>query len=161
MSIHTYCLATVTSAKAIATLTESDQGGAYRDNHPWLVARDLWAAAQNAGETMPILLAVQDGGRIGFTHYAFITGIEVMARQLGGYDSVCRFGRLEKMHPIWEDIDSVTLKPAAEQLARESREGIHQHRFHLTQQLLRPYAICETPSFLLHPSSPAFGDQAP
>lgn len=147
--IHPWCIATVTSAKAITTLTENDQGGAYRDNHPWLIAEDLWRVAESAGESMPILLAVHEGNTIAFSHYAFITSVEVLAKQLGGYDSVCRFTQLLKMHPIWSEIDSVALKPTAEQLAREHREDLHQHRFHLTSQLIRPYAICETPAFLL------------
>ena len=149
MKIHPWCLATVTNAKAIKTLTENDQGGGYRDDHPWYVARDLWLAAVAAGETMPLLLAVQDGGNIAFTHYGFITAIDVLARQLGGHESVCRFTRLQTVHPIWQEIDSVALVPTAEQRAREQREGLHQHRFHLTPQLIRPYAICETPPFLL------------
>jgi hypothetical protein len=62
------------------------------------------------------------------------------------------------MHPIWRDIDSVALKPAAEQLERERREGLHQHRFHLSSRLIRPYAICETPAFLLA-SATDRGDQ--
>ena len=148
-NVHRWCITTVTTAKAIATLTENDQGGAYRDTHPWLIARDLWQLAESAGESMPILLAVHEGNTIAFSHYAFITSVEVLAKQLGGFDSVCRFTRLQKMHPIWSDIDSVALKPTAEQLARELNEDLHQHRFHLTSQLIRPYAICETPAFLL------------
>ena len=154
-AVHKWCIATVTTAKAISTLTENDQGGAYRDNHPWLIARDLWQLSATACESMPILLAVHEGNTIAFSHYAFITSVEVLAKQLGGYDSVCRFTRLLKMHPIWSDIDSVALKPSAEQLAREQNEDLHQHRFHLTSQLIRPYAICETPAFLLAGPLPA------
>jgi hypothetical protein len=58
------------------------------------------------------------------------------------------------MNPIWSDIDSVALKPTAEQLARELREDLHKHRFHLTSQLIRPYAICETPAFILAGMTP-------
>lgn len=160
MKIHPWCIATVTTAKAIKTLTESDQGGTYRSDHPWYVARDLWLAAQALDEQVPLLLAVQDGNHIGFTHCGFITGIDVLAKQLGGYDSACRFTRLAPVHPIWSDIDSVALKPAAEQLERERREGLHQHRFHLSAQLLRPYAICETPPFLFAPATTTGGPGA-
>ncbi len=153
--VYKWCIATVTTAKAIATLTENDQAGAYRDHHPWLIAQELWRIAESAGESMPILLAVQEGNIIAFSHYAMITSVEVLAKQLGGHDSVCRFTRLQKMHPIWSEIDSVALKPTAEQLAREQREDLHQHRFHLTSQLIRPYAICETPAFLLAGLPPA------
>lgn len=147
---HPWCIATVTTTKAIQALTENDQGGTYRSDHPWYVAKDLWQAAEAIDERVPLLLAVQDGNTIGFTHCAFITSIEVLAKQLGGFASACRFSRLMPIHPIWQEIDSVALKPATEQLERERREDLHQHRFHLTGQLIRPYAICETPPFLLN-----------
>lgn len=151
MNTHPWCIATVTSAKAIKTLTKGDQGGTYRSEHPWYVAQDLWRAAQELDQRVPLLFAVQDGNTIAFTHCGFITSVEVLAKQLGGFDSACRFTRLMPMHPIWQDIDSVALKPASEQLERERREALHLHRFHLTPQLIRPYAICETPPFLLNP----------
>ena len=36
-----------------------------------------------------------------------------------------------------------------EGLRREETEGIHQHRHALTEGEVRPYAICETPAFIL------------
>ncbi|MEZ5597697.1 MAG: hypothetical protein R3E84_15135 [Pseudomonadales bacterium] len=149
MPVHTYCLATVTTAKAIDSLKENADAGGYRDAHPWIVGRELWMQARDAGLRMPLLLAVQNGNRIGFSHYAWLTEIAVLSRQLGGHESVCRFEGLKPMHPIWEAIDSVTLQPTPAQVRREELEGLHQFRFHLTPQLLRPYAICETPAFLM------------
>jgi len=164
MKIHPWCIATVTTAKAIQALTEAQteqsgsatrggtsRGGTYRTDHPWYVAHDLWLEAQRQEAQVPILFAVQNGNTIGFTHYALITGIDVLSKQLGGYETACRFTTLAEMHVIWRDLDSVALKPAAEQLEREAREGLHVHRFHLTSQLIRPYALCETPPFLLNP----------
>jgi hypothetical protein len=159
LKVHPWCIATVTTAKAIKALTEAQaespgsgpRGGTYRTDHPWYVAHDLWLDAQKKEEQVPLLFAVQDGNSIGFTHYGFITGIDVLSRQLGGYETACRFIALADMHVIWREIDSVALKPTAEQLDREQREGLHVHRFHLTSQLIRPYALCETPPFLLHP----------
>lgn len=158
MLIHPWCIATVTTAKAIEALTENaagnpEQSGTFRDAHPWLVARSLWMQATAAGETVPLLLAAQEESRISFSHCGLVTGIDVLTKQLGGHESACRFTRLSLMNPIWHDIDSVALKPAPEQLERERLENLHAFRFHLTPQLIRPYAICETPAFLLTPSS--------
>jgi hypothetical protein len=55
------------------------------------------------------------------------------------------------VNPIFSPVDSLLLKPAEEQLRRETLEGIRQHRHPLTISELHPYAICETPGFLLEP----------
>ena len=58
------------------------------------------------------------------------------------------FTPLQPVNPIWTDLDSVFLKPSGEQLQREIVEGIHQHRYPVTEGEIRPYAICETPAFI-------------
>jgi len=65
------------------------------------------------------------------------------------YESLCEFSRLEPVNPFWTDLDTVFLKPSNEQLQREVLEDIHQHRYPLTEGEIHPYAICETPPFIL------------
>ena len=125
MTPSPYCLATVVSAKAIDTVLEAGGDGAYRDRHPWIVAKQLFAQAQDAGQSMPLLLAVpDDGGALTLSHWADIIEIEALELHRGQWDSICRFTPPQPMHPIWQTLDSVALKPTAEQLKREALEDL-------------------------------------
>lgn len=142
-----YSLAAVVSNKALAALLEASGQGTYRDEHPWLVAADLVAAAAGRGERVPILFAA--GQPATFSHWGFVIDMEVLELHRSSWLTACRFTRLTPVNPIFEAIDSVFLKPADEQLERERREDVPRHRHPLTEAELRPYAICETPPFVL------------
>ncbi len=147
--VSPYCLATVVTRKAIDNLLESGADGAYRDSHPWIVAREMFEAARDDGLQLALLLAVDDGTGLLLSHWAPVLEIEAMELHRGRWDSICRFGGLREVNPIWQALDSVALKPAAEQLRREAVEDLTVHRYHLDASVIRPYAICETPAFLL------------
>ncbi len=151
MDIAPYCLCTVVSDKALQALLEASGRGSYRDDHPWLVARDLAAAYADEGQRLPLLFAA--GQPPGFSHWGFVERLEVLELHRSSWATTCAFTALHPVNPIFEAIDSLFLKPTAEQLARERREGIHQHRYPLTLAELRPYAICETPAFILREGS--------
>jgi hypothetical protein len=146
VQIHPHCIVTTVSAKALEALIEAGGRGTYRDSAPWLVARDIFARAQADGERLPILFAA--GQPPEFSHWAFIESLEVVELHRGAWETACRFSPLEAVHPIWQAIDSLFLKPGAEQVAREQREGIHCHRYPLTAAELHPYGLCETPPFI-------------
>ncbi len=147
---HPYCIATIVTAKAIEALLEASGEGNYRDEHPWLVARDLLTAADAANEALPILFACtgEDGRPAAFTHWSVIRGIDVVELHRGQWDSRCAFGKLLPVNPIWEPIDSLLLKASSEQMEREAREGIRVSRQPLDEHHIHPYAICETPAFI-------------
>ncbi|MYF52128.1 MAG: hypothetical protein F4220_18580 [Gammaproteobacteria bacterium] len=69
----------------------------------------------------------------------------------GQWETACRFEAPKPMHPIFTELGSVFLKPASEQLERERREGLRQHRMALDETHIHPYAICETPPFISAP----------
>jgi len=146
---YPYCICATVSAQALDALLESSGRGAYRDTHPWLVAREMLEAARAEGQALPILFAT--GVPSTFSHWGFIAELEVVELHRATWESVCRFERLEPVNPIWTSLDSVFLKPSGEQLRRETLEGIHQHRYPVTEGEIRPYAICETPAFILQP----------
>ncbi|MEZ5560478.1 MAG: hypothetical protein R3E86_18275 [Pseudomonadales bacterium] len=148
MSSHPYCICTSVSQKALDALLEASGQGTYRDDHPWLVARDFLEAARQVGERLPVLFAVGTPGT--FSHWGFIEALRVVELHRATWETACSFSRLKAVNPIWTDLDSVFLKPAGEQLEREAREGIRQHRYPLTVAELHPYAICETPAFILN-----------
>jgi hypothetical protein len=140
-----YCIATVVTHKAIEAMLEAGGKGNYRDEHPWLVAKDLF---EQADLTVPILFASTGDAGTEFSHWSTITHIEVVELHRGQWDTRCSFGDLQTMNPIWTPIDSVFIKPSAEQLEREVRENIRVIRHALDEHHIHPYAICETPAFI-------------
>ncbi|MEQ8783553.1 MAG: hypothetical protein RIE06_28145 [Roseibium album] len=147
MDIAPYCLCTVVSTKALQALLEASGRGSFRDDHPWLVARDLLSAYSADERRLPILFAA--GEPAAFSHWGFVDRLEVLELHRSSWATTLAFTALHPVNPIFEDIDSLFLKPTPEQLERERREGIHQHRYPLTLAELRPYAICETPAFIV------------
>lgn len=146
MEIAPYCIAAPVSGKALQALLEASGRGTYRDSQPWLVARELLERCHAAGMRLPILFAAGSPAR--FSHWGFIERLDVVELHRATWETACAFTPLKAVHPIFEDIDSVFLKPTEEQSSRERLEGIAQHRYPVTEAELRPYAICETPAFI-------------
>jgi hypothetical protein len=147
MTPYPYCICTSVSDKALSALLEAGGRGRYRDDHPWIVARELWEDAARTGRQLPVLFAV--GQPASFSHWAFIERLAVVELHRASWETECGFSALAPVNPIWTTLDSVFLKPSDEQLKRERLEGIRQHRYALTNAELHPYAICETPAFIL------------
>jgi hypothetical protein len=147
MTIAPLCICTTVSAKALQGLLEASGRGTYRDDHPWLVARDMLRDSTADGLRLPVLFAVGSPSR--FSHWGFIETLQVVELHRATWETACTFTPLQPVNPIFEPVDSLFLKPTAEQLIRERLEGITQHRYPLTEAELRPYAICETPAFIL------------
>ena len=145
-AVYPYCVATTVSGEGLKVLLESSGQGKYRDTHPWLVALDMLDAARAAEQELPILFAT--GQPSAFSHWGFVTDLAVVELHRATWETVLAFTPLTPVNPIWVDLDSVLLKPTAEQLDREVREGIHQHRYPVTEGEIHPYAICETPAFI-------------
>ena len=148
MSVHPYCVCTTVAAKSLQALLEASGRGRYRDDHPWLVARELLVAANDLDEQVPILFATI-GSPTEFSHWGFLQAIEVVELHRGQWETYCTFTPLHPVNAIWSSLDSVFLKPSGEQLRREELEQIHQHRYALSEGEVHPYAICETPAFIL------------
>jgi hypothetical protein len=147
MTPYPYCLCTTVSEKALQVLLEASGRGTYRHDHPWLIALDLLRLAEAAGQRLPVLFAV--GQPLRFSHWGLVDSLTVVELHRATWETACTFTPLKPVNPIFEEIDSVFLKPTAEQLDRERREGIHQHRYPVTSAELHPYALCETPAFIV------------
>ena len=145
-AISPFCLVTTVTPKALKVLLESAGAGAYRDAHPWLMARELFEAAHAGGERMALLIA--SGEPLQFSQWGWVESIDVVELHRGQWESRCNFGKLEAVNPIWSELDSVFLKPGDDQLRRETLEPIRQHRTALDALHIHPYAICETPAFV-------------
>lgn len=158
MKFAPYCFCTVVTDKALKVLLDAPAGGAYKDNHPWLIAEELLRAAQARDEAVALLLACNElarnapadslsGGALEFSHWAVIDTIEVNRFRQGAESRVC-FAKLHEVSELWAPLDSLMLMPAAERLRRETLEGLRPSRQCLDEHALHPYAICEAPPFL-------------
>jgi hypothetical protein len=147
MTAYSYCICTTVGVKSLEALLEGSGQGNYKDEHPWLVAQEFLETAREASSRLPILFAT--GQPSEFSHWGYVEAIEVFELHRGQWETRCEFSPLVAINPIWTAIDSVFLKPSAEQHRRETLENIHQHRYALTEGEIHPYAICETPPFIL------------
>ena len=155
MTVTPCCICTTVSAKALQALLEASGQGTYRDDRPWLIARDMLLEGEAQGRRLPILFAVASAGpghRSRFSHWALVDTLQVVELHRATWETACSFEALRPVNPIFEAVDSLFLKPTAEQVTRERLEGIPRHRYPLTEAELRPYAICETPAFILKES---------
>ncbi|MCC5885549.1 MAG: hypothetical protein JJT88_03855 [Gammaproteobacteria bacterium] len=146
MTAHPYCLAVAVDATALTRLLAEGDVGGYRDSHPWYVAATLLETARNQGHTLYLLLAA--GSPLQLGHWAEVIDIEVH-RYASTRETRVRIGSTGKVSPLFEELESLTLAPSAWQLEREQQEGLRVRRVHLDGHWIRPYAICETPAFLL------------
>lgn len=152
MDVYPYCLCTSVPAKAIASFLdgrglEGGGVGSYRDAHPWLIAREMKEAADGAAQALVVLIA--SGEPPGLTHWTVVTRIDVVELHRGMWETACDFSSLEPVPEIWSPLDSVILKPGDDQLRRERLEPIRKHRQLLDVRHIHPYAVCETPAFLM------------
>ena len=141
-----YCICAPVTAQALESIRAGGGAGAYRDAHPWYVAQELLAGARERGEALAILFV--SGEPEEFHWWAEIKEIDVEAFHPGTWETRCMFSRLNPVARIFRPLDSVALYPGEEQLRRESLEPVRQHRQYLDANLLRPYAIAETPAFV-------------
>ena len=145
-----YCLVVLVTQRAIESMLENSGQGIYRDTHPWAVAEQLLAQAQAEQTSMPIIFAsLGDVQGAAYSHWSIVEKIDVLSLTSNRWESRCEFGALNVVNPIWQDIDSVMHKSSEEQLLREQVEGIRTLRMPLQENQIHPYAICETPAFIL------------
>ena len=145
---YPYCLCAVVAAKSLRSLLEVGGVGAYRDTHPWLIARELLDAARAARQSLVLVIASGEPWEL--THWTTVRGIDVVELHRGQWETACDFDVLRSVPEIWASLDSLMLKPGDDQLRREQLEPIRQHRQLLDARHLLPYAVCETPAFVVH-----------
>jgi hypothetical protein len=146
MNAYPYCIAVTVSAKALAAIVENGGRSSYRDQHPWLIAREMLQAARDQGLILPLILAT--GTLLELTHWATIRDIDVDELHKASWESRCDFDGLQGVSPIFTSLDSLMLKPGDDELRREQLEDVRPWRRALDERHIRPYAICETPAFI-------------
>lgn len=147
MNVCGRCLCAVAGEKALQSTVEGTGAGVYVDSHPWIVAAEMLNEAANAGERMAVVLASGEPAK--FSRWAFVKAIDVRELHRGLWQTRCAFGALQPVNPIFQALDSVFLAPPEEQLHRERVEPVRVRRQPLDAALIHPYAVCETPVFIL------------
>src|SRR5262245_49676631 len=103
MNAFRYCICVTVSAKALTAIIDNGGRGAYRDNHPWLIAEELLQAARDEGAVMPLLLAT--GAPLEFVHWASVREIDVEELHKGAWESRCDFDSLQAVSPLFTSLD--------------------------------------------------------
>lgn len=150
MNVCSRCLCTVAAKKALQSTIDGAGAGVYVDSHPWIVAAEMLEEAAAAGERIAVLLATAQPAA--FSHWAFVEAINVRELHRGMWQTRCEFGALQPVNPIFQALDSVFLAPPQEQLHRERVEPVRVRRQPLDAALIHPYAVCETPVYVLEQS---------
>ena len=151
MSVADFCFCAVVSEKALQAILDGHAQGIYRDNHPWIIAAERFHEAREKDRLVPIVFAT--GESLELSHWSIVESIDVQEFHAGAFESRCTFDVLTPVNPIWTSLDSLSLSPSVEQLRREDAESIHIHRQPLDATSIRPYAICETPAFIVSNAS--------
>ena len=149
LTSYPYSIATIVTSKAVEAMLEAGTDGNYKDDHPWLIAKELFEHAESINQALPILFASKDPGTDSeFSHWSTVEGVKVVELHRGKWETKVHFKNLAPFNPIWQSIDSVMLKTSKEQMDREAKEGVRVHRTLLDENHIHPYAICETPAFI-------------
>lgn len=147
MAYHDVCVATTVDGKALQVILESPtRGGSFTQSHPWILAREEHMLARSRDRAMVVMFAASD--TLEFSHWAPVKEIEVREYQGSTCESIVHFGELQEVGEIWRTLDSVFLKPSAEQLRREELEQVRPTRAALDAHHIHPYALIEAPPFL-------------
>jgi len=122
-----YCIYTIRHSEALDELYRDVQAGEFTENTNWKTGQKLFEAAQADGEVMPVIFGAAEAVQ-GLIYWARLTGVRVEESGTGATTSYA-FKDLTRILPGY-DLSALTL--------RSTREP-------LSDDYIRPYAICDTP----------------
>ena len=95
LSSYKYSIATVVTTKAIEAMLEAGTEGNYKDDHPWLIAKELFEHAGSINQALPIMFACKDPEKESvFSHWSTISNVNVVELHRGKWESRVQFGQL-------------------------------------------------------------------
>ncbi len=112
---------------------QAEQGGRHQlteRNKPWRRGSQLWAEAQRAGDQLAIVFAGADATEPRLIYWAIIEDITINEQNLS---TICTYTKLRPISPI-KQLSALRLLKSGRQLSDAD---------------IRPYRICQTPSFLV------------
>ena len=149
--IYRYCIATLLNRATLDSILDQSNLAKIKDSHPWVVAKRVTESAHLSNQACPLLIgSLDENSEQKLSHVAIIQSIELQKRSTSALFTEVEIRDIREINPIWEDLDSIALKPSFEQIERENEEGLRTFRYHLDSRTIVPYAICETPAFLMN-----------
>jgi hypothetical protein len=130
-SLSSSCIYTLLHSRTLRDQTK--EGGRHElteHNKPWRRGSQLWAEAERAGDRMAIVFAGADDTEPGLIYWAIIDDITI---DEDNRSTTCTYTNLHPIRPP---------KPlSALRLLKSGRQ--------MSDNDIRPYRICQTPSFLV------------
>jgi len=125
--LYNFCVYTMRNRQDLEFVMAGEGKASFRDNKTWKTAYELLKDAENKDQKMPILFSAADE-HSGLIYFAQIEDIQVESNQ----STLYTFSELIEF-PNAKPLSSLTLKSTGKKLS---------------DQYIRPYAICETPTQL-------------
>jgi hypothetical protein len=137
-----YCVYTIRRTEALDRCLADTGSGSFTENKAWKGADQLLTEANGRGERMPIVFSAAEGD-IGsaLTHWARLTELEID-------DGDAAFGRRPKTTYWFTDLTPFTTRRRLSDLRKKSDKKP------LSEDFIRPYALCLTPAFIADTSQP-------
>jgi len=126
-----FCIYTILHSDKLKRFCRHGGTGKFTENRKWTTALELWRRAEKANEQLPLIFAAAESVS-GLIYWGVITNL--------------RPGPSTK--PDSTAISFTGLKPNRGKRRRLSSLRLRSTRKQLSNNFIRPYAICYTPSFL-------------
>jgi hypothetical protein len=128
-TISRFCVYTILHSDTLKAALGNGGRGAATEKHVWITGKELFDEARRNGIRMPIIFAAAEDGPKGLLYYAMLEGVETDSlNQTTAY----KFTELKEIHA----------RPPLSSLRKKS-DGRP-----LSDDFIRPYSICYTPSFV-------------
>lgn len=126
-----YCIHTFRRSAALVEQLAAGASHTLTERRPWSTGRRLLAQAEGAGRRMPVLFSGADlEHQTGIVYWAVIDAISIDDQTR---HTTCRYSGLRPVYPAM---------PLSSLWLRNGNRPV-------SDQLIRPYAICRTPGFLV------------
>jgi hypothetical protein len=127
--LFSYCIHTFRHSDELRKQASADGSHTLTERKPWVTGRQLWVEAVRSGERMPVLFSGADV-HTGLFYWATIDDITIDEEKR---TTICSYSNLRKIEPV-RRLSELRLRKGGRQLS---------------DNLIRPYAICHTPRFLV------------
>lgn len=128
-TISKFCVYTILHSDTLRAALGDGGRGAGKEKHVWISGKKLFDEARRNGLRMPIIFAAAEDGPKGLLYYAILESVETdEPNQITNYS--------------FTELKEIPARPPLSSLRKRS-DGRP-----LSDDFIRPYSICYTPSFV-------------
>ena len=110
--IYRYCIATLLNRATLDSILDQSDLAKIKDSHPWIVAKRVTESAHSNNQACPLLIgSLDENSEQKLSHVAIIQSIELQKRSTSALFTEVEIKDIREINPIWEDLDSIALKP--------------------------------------------------